>query len=478
MATELYGSYASLEQSQGATPVSTDTVLIGIGSCVGGELNHAYVISSLSDYGDQLNGNIGDGHNLTDLAIAAFQIAGISKVVMIPVSHSSEFVQADYLGSASLNTGVYALEDYLRDNPSTTNLVVLPNVTDSAVLTALDGVCKLADGHWRSFFVYDLPQSADHINASNIAVPSEIIEDKSISSEYSRAVWGSVLTSGGHVVSGAAVQACLMALSDAAYKAPARSGGNLAVSGILSPCIEFEQTNTYQSYGLISVGTGDANPKKLETASDVYVPWNDNAVYSVNDDGLTVVEYDDCVALRKAGTGSYSGIPTVTESINTIENVKIPQKSIGNQLSADGVCSWVHYGGGNYHTWGDHTAAFTNGNISDERARFDNTIRVLCMIINRFQLKYRFSIDNPMDLGMRNDIIDEEQTFLNLLVSNRVLIGNPTVEFKLIENSQDDLQRGEFTFSIAATPTIPAKYLNAKVSYTSAGLSVYVQNVA
>ena len=466
---ENYGAYAELGQSQALTPVSTETVLIGIGACSGGDLNKPYWITSLSDYASHLDGIEGDGYNLTELVISAFQVANISKIVLIPVSHSKAFTQADYLGDAELYTGVYALESFLRENPSTVNLIVMPSITDDEVLAALNGVCASADGHWQSFMVYDLPEEATQINASNVAIPAEIVAEKQLFSERARCVWGHIKTSSGHVVSGAAIQACLMAKSDAEKKCPYRTGGNLAVSNIISPVMEITTETTYLNYTQVEIPTTGI---KIETSAGVYVDWNDNAVYSTTLVNCEPIEIDGKVGVKRLSGSGSATYPSVKETLVEAKNLVIPQP-IGNQLSADGVCSWINYGGGNWHCWGDHTAAFANGQASDERSRFDNTIRMQMMIVNRFQLKYRFSIDDPMDLGMRNDIIDEELTYLNQLVAKQALIGEPSVEFRPIDNPVDDIQRGEFTFTIATTPTIPAKYLNAKVIYTQAGLSVY-----
>ena len=471
MATENYGAFAELGSSLAITPVSTDTTLIGIGACSGGELNKAYIITSIQDYSNQLGGAVDDGFNLTELVIAAFQVANINKIVLIPVSHSQAFNSADYLGDAGLQTGVYALESVLRDNPTTVNLVVAPSITDSSVLAALNGVCLKADGHWQSFMVYDLPENNDQINVSKIAVPAEVVSDKQLNSDHARAVWGHITTAGGHIISGAATQACLMAKSDAEYGAPARCGGNLAVEGIQSPCIEQTTETTITGYQEAEITTSGI---KIEVEAGVYVDWDNTASYSTIITGAEAVKIDGKVGIKATDSAITGSIPSVKKTVASFVNIQIPQ-AIGNQLSADGVCSWINYGGGNWHTWGDHTSAFANGQISDERGRFDNTIRMQLMILNRFQLKYRFSIDDPMDLGRRNDIIDEELTFLNNLVAKNALIGEPTVEFKQIDNPGDAVQRGEFTFTIATTPTIPGKYLNAKVIYTAAGLSVYTQ---
>jgi hypothetical protein len=469
MATENYGSYGELGKSQAVTPVSTDTVLIGVGACAGGELNHAYTITSVSDYNSQLDGSLGDGFNLSDLVEAAFNIAGINRIVLIPVSHSNTFNSQEYMGDAGLFTGVYAVEAYLRDNPSVTNLIVAPNVTKLEVLSALNSICIKADGHWQSFLVYDLAISEVHYNASGVAIPNNIIADKlkSLLSERARCVWGTVQTTAGNVISGAAVQACRMAASDAVYGVPARCGGNLPIS-IIGPAVIKETENVYKHFGLTDI---PSNGMKIQVEPDVYVDWNDNATYTTSVPNCEPIEIDGKVGIRSLAA-TYNYIPVVTEHLKETVSISIPQV-IGNQLSADGVCSWINYGGGNWCTWGDHTSAYENNTIADERGRFDNTIRMQMMITNRFQLKYRFSIDDPMDLGMRNDIIDEELTYLNQLVSRQALIGEPSVEFRAIDNGIDNIQRGEFTFTIATTPTIPAKYLNAKVIYTTSGLEVY-----
>jgi phage tail sheath protein FI len=80
-----------------------------------------------------------------------------------------------------------------------------------------------------------------------------------------------------------------------------------------------------------------------------------------------------------------------------------------------------------------------------------------------------------MTLSMRNDIITYEMDFLNSLKARGALVGSPVVEFRPDENSTADLQQGKFVWSIAATPTIPAKYIKAEVAYTSAGLSAYIE---
>ena len=149
-------------------------------------------------------------------------------------------------------------------------------------------------------------------------------------------------------------------------------------------------------------------------------------------------------------------------------------ETLATSLSAEGVCAVVNYSG-TYRTWGDHTSLFAAGTVSDERARFDNSIRMLRSITNRFQLKYRASIDSPFTLQMRNDIINEQLDYLNGLVAKGALIGKPTCEFRAIDNPKDNIQKGEFKWNITCTTTNPLKYAYVSVSYTSAGLDSLVE---
>ena len=149
-------------------------------------------------------------------------------------------------------------------------------------------------------------------------------------------------------------------------------------------------------------------------------------------------------------------------------------ETLATSLSAEGVCAVVNYSG-TYRTWGDHTSLFASGTITDERARFDNSIRMLRSITNRFQLKYRASIDSPFTLQMRNDIINEQLDYLNGLVAKGALIGKPTCEFRAIDNPKDNIQKGEFKWNITCTTTNPLKYAYVSVSYTSAGLDSLVE---
>lgn len=480
MATEKYGVDAQLVKSLAQTPVSTDTNVIFIGASPNGDLNKAYLITSMADYAAKLGGEPGDGYNLTEAAIAAFSIAGISQVYMIPVSNSKTFTASDYIGNASLFTGVYAIENLLRENPTTVNLLCAPSITDSSVIAALNTIAKKADGHWVSFMLYDLPETDSQLNESNAIVVDEIVDDKQLNDENADAVWGHAKSSGGYIVSGAALRACLMAASDANYGVPARCGGNLAISGIQGVCYRKTEDTECDSF------TSDASEsvavvKNLEV-EDETIDYDDTATYVLNDVSTTSGEIKTPALVNNSGklaleykTGEDAVTGAVVSFNKIIDRMVSITESAATQLSADGICSYINYGGGNWHTWGDHTSAFSAGSVSDERARYDSNIRMLIMLTNRFQLKYRFSVDEPMTLMMRNDVIQEENDYLAYLKSIGALIGNALCSFNAEDNPQDNIALGQFVWSIEATNTPPMKYAKLNVAYSSAGLSVYYE---
>lgn len=483
MSTEFYGVDATLIQSVGSTPVNTDTNIIFIGASADGELNKAHLITSMSDYASILGGAPGDGYNLTEAAIAAFQIAGINKCYMIPVSHSLTLDTIDYTGDPAQFTGVYAIDKLLMDNPTAVNIICAPSIVDDEIIAALDGVAKLAAGHWRSFLMYDVEESGAQLNSKGVAQPAQIVSLKQLADGYALAVWGHVKTSGGYVISGAALRACLQAVSDANYNAPARSGGNLQIPAIQGVCINLDD----EEFDSDPFGTSPSTAwsvKNLEV-DNATVDYNDEYEYAIANveatageisTDSTIINNGGKVALRfkVPGETALSGCVVTVSMTYKHPLVTIPE-SAATQLSADGICSYIYYGNGIYHTWGDHPSIFAGGTVTDQRDRFDNSIRMLMMITNRFQLAHRFEVDNPMTLGMRNDIINEELDYLNSLKAIGAIVGEPVVEFREDRNSTENLQQGRFVWSIECTPTIPAKYLKAEVAYSAAGLSSYIE---
>lgn len=159
------------------------------------------------------------------------------------------------------------------------------------------------------------------------------------------------------------------------------------------------------------------------------------------------------------------------EEVISYEKVKMT-KSIANELSADGICSFRNRAS-TIITWGDHTSAFSGGTISDELGRFENRVRMQAMIANRWVIKYDPIIDKPLDLGLRNIIINEQLDYLNGLVAIGALIGEQSVAFVASDNPIDNLVQGQFVWQIVTTETNPFKYALAKIAFSTRGLAAY-----
>ena len=146
-----------------------------------------------------------------------------------------------------------------------------------------------------------------------------------------------------------------------------------------------------------------------------------------------------------------------------------------NAVVENGIVSFVNKGNNRWYTWGDHTAAVLAGAVDDETYRFDSTVAVLYHILNRFVQKWGSVIDSPMSLRLRDCILSEEQDYLNGLKALGCLVGDPTCEFRPIDNSSDTIGKGQFYFTNICTVVPPAKYVELGIAYTDAGLSAFIE---
>lgn len=158
------------------------------------------------------------------------------------------------------------------------------------------------------------------------------------------------------------------------------------------------------------------------------------------------------------------------------EQIAVPTRTAeASKLAANGLITLVGLGGGVFNTWGDHTSLVANGLIDDKNLlyQFDNGSRVMVHLFNRFLQTWRGAIDSPMTLALRNDVINSEQGYLDYLVSVGALIGEPRCEFRKDENTETG--QGHFYFTDVYTPTMPAKYIQLNLVYTTAGLAAYTE---
>lgn len=139
-----------------------------------------------------------------------------------------------------------------------------------------------------------------------------------------------------------------------------------------------------------------------------------------------------------------------------------------NELNEAGIGTIVYWGA-RWVLWGPHTAAYQFGAVTDPRNVFGVSMRMLMYLTNGFQQRHALQIDEPMNRALKDTILNQEQDELNALVAQGALIGSPVIRFDESNNSTDEMIEGNFYWDFEATPTPPAKSLNASVAYTDAG---------
>ena len=221
-------------------------------------------------------------------------------------------------------------------------------------------------------------------------------------------------------------------------------------------------------------------------------------------DGCVVAAWGDAILERAVGGTISKSIPAsivlavARAEQDALNTNNVPYRSVGNLRVAikgmcvqsvecscrqdkmnavveNGIVSFVNKGNNRWYTWGDHTAAVTAGSVEDETYRFDSTVAVLYHILNRFVQKWGSVIDSPMSLRRRDCILSEEQDYLNGLKALGCLVGDPTCEFRPINNSSDTIGKGQFYFTNICTVVPPAKYVELRIAYTDAGLSAFIE---
>lgn len=243
-------------------------------------------------------------------------------------------------------------------------------------------------------------------------------------------------------------------------------------SAVLGVCKSVDDIKSYLIYDLeedseaafIDASTGKVNLENIIAAKHIADGYATACLNSAALRASLMAEVDGQYGVPARNGGN---LP-----VSQTEGLTILTRDEGTQLSADGICSIIsRYG--SIVTWGDHTSAFSGGMVPDEGDRFENTKRMNLAIANWFILTFGGILDNPMTLQMRNDVIGATQEYLNSLVGRGALVGDPKVYFAPADNPTSGVAQGHFVFTIDDTPTIPVKYLLAKVRYTQAGLSVY-----
>ena len=203
------------------------------------------------------------------------------------------------------------------------------------------------------------------------------------------------------------------------------------------------------------------------TASNDVIPAN---VYIACLMARADSEYNN-IPMRTQGNLNASEISGIVLASSPTTKINLSEAS-ATTLADKGITSFINVGAGRFYSWGDSTSALTATGISDERGRFTSTMRILLALGNRFQQVWRNEIDSPMTLSLRNDILNEEQNYLDYLKSQGALIGYPKCEFRPDDNTIETIQSGRFYFTSILTATAPARYIDLKIAFTSEGYAV------
>lgn len=143
-----------------------------------------------------------------------------------------------------------------------------------------------------------------------------------------------------------------------------------------------------------------------------------------------------------------------------------------NKLNEKGITTATYWGGINV-LWGPHTAAYDHDRITDNRAIFENSIRMMMHVTNSFQQEWGLTIDEPMTLALSETIKNREQEKLDALKAMGALVGDPVVEFVQTDNPVDNLVQGDFIWASRITPTPPFKSGTMRVAYTTDGFNAF-----
>lgn len=169
-------------------------------------------------------------------------------------------------------------------------------------------------------------------------------------------------------------------------------------------------------------------------------------------------------------------VPIVKQYFGTGSTNRGFDQQQANTLNENGITTVVYWGG-SWVLWGPHTAAFQHDAVEDNRAIFDNSIRMMMHVSNSFQADWALTIDQPMTRALVDTIKNREQEKMDALAAIGAFIGTPVVEFHESTNATGDMINGNFTWHSKGTPTPPFKSGTLLVAYTSEGFNSYFGEV-
>lgn len=421
MAKDLYGIKSVIKESIAETPVvlNTELVFIGCAEKVGTHVTHtneAIKITSRDDY-ESAYGK-GTTNMSLKLALDAFLATNIDHCWMINMLDGDSVTTDDDVDEDALNGAINALNQMFPDHGVVPNIVCAPGLQHSD-----DGIDVL--GPQLATACLDISE----MFKAQLFINGEESTAATAFKDYVAGKDAYVLNTSpsGKVELAANVMTCIGYIS---MHSDWKSNKDAAIPfSAVAACLRAEQ-DAKNIDGIPYRSIGNLN-----------IPYAKAYLYKTNDSTVITAEI-------------------------------INPKSVNDELAANGLIIAKNVGQRRYRTWGDHTSAvYTDGQVDDELNRFDSNIAVAYYLANRFILKWESVIDSPMKLSLRNDIIASEQSNLDYMVAIGALIGSPKCEFI---STTDNIGLGQFVFKNTYTTTIPAKYLEMDLVWTSEGLKAYI----
>lgn len=140
-----------------------------------------------------------------------------------------------------------------------------------------------------------------------------------------------------------------------------------------------------------------------------------------------------------------------------------------NELNAAGITT-ITFNNGRQVYWGTYTSAFKFGEEIDPRSVDAPVMRMIYFLMNGFQQRYGDLIDRPMSRAVKDEILVNEQAYLDSLVGYGALLGRPVIKFEEAQNPVDNILRGYFYYDLISTPATPLRSIRCGFHYSDEGI--------
>ena len=151
-------------------------------------------------------------------------------------------------------------------------------------------------------------------------------------------------------------------------------------------------------------------------------------------------------------------------------SLRFDDSLINELLNKNGIAS-AAYVGGRWVIWGAHTGEYDESD-ADSINVSETNMMMMFYISNDFQHRRASEIDTPMTMNRLKQIVAEEQTRLDALVSTGALLYGACY-LNATADSQSDMANGDFSFKFNVTTTPLCKSMTALVNWTDDGFETY-----